>query len=66
MKYKVMDRETNNSCFGEFATREEAEQFISECEEQDALDGVYTNDYYQVVYQRARADEFMDFIGKEN
>ena len=66
MKYKVVDRETNNACFGEFATYEEAAQFIAECEEQDALDGTYTNDYYQIVYQRARADEFMYLPSKEN
>ena len=49
MIYKVMDRETNNGVFGEFATRKEAEEFIAESEAQDKAEGFYTDNFYQIV-----------------
>lgn len=49
MVYKVMDRETNNGTFGIFGTRAEAEQFILDSEREDMKNGLYEENYYQIV-----------------
>ena len=60
MKYVIRDREAGNE-IERFATREEAEQQLAQYEEQDRADGIFVEDFYEIV-ERCNDNEKMKRI----
>lgn len=48
MKYVIKDREAGYT-ISEFATYEEALEMLNQYEEQDKADGIFEEDFYEIV-----------------
>lgn len=60
LNYVIRDREAGNE-IERFATREEAEQQLAKYEEQDRADGIFVEDFYEIV-ERCNDNEKMKRI----
>lgn len=60
LNYVIRDREAGNE-IERFATREEAEQQLAQYEEQDRADGIFVEDFYEIV-ERCNDNEKMKRI----